>query len=427
MFSDKAPFYVLLKADVMDKFTRNSGMPVLGQLLSFIPRSSFNKSVSELQTDRYTKKFKSWDHLVVMLFTVIEDIGGIRELCSGLAAHNQSLKHLGMGCLPRRSTLSDANLRRSAELFERTFSSIYKFHHRFFSDSSIPRNEEWLSRLFLVDSTTITLFKNIMKGCGNSLANGKRKGGVKIHTGMWLEDKVPSLIAISKAAENDRKFMTRFKNLPPKTIIVFDKGYVNFSLFSHWTKNQVSFVSRLHKRCVVSRGNYNFLTKEDEQYGILEDYMAELGHACQKLKVKCRIIRFFDKQQQREIEFVTNDLRLSATTVAEIYKQRWQIELLFKRLKQNLKITSFIGDNENAIQIQIWTALIADLLVQIARRGVKRCKFAYSVVTGLFRLHLMNYVRVRDLLSRASDPDIYPRNLQLAPTLFDIPPPYITN
>lgn len=423
MFDHKLPFKVPHKADSMDKIKRNSGTPVLGQLLSFIPRSYFNRLVVQLGTDKYVKRFKSWDHLVSMLFTVIEDVGGIRELCSGLAAHNQSLKHLGMGYLPRRSTLSDANLRRGSELFEKTFFGVYKQHYRFFSDSSIPKNEEWLSRLFLVDSTTITLFKNIMKACGNPLANGRRKGGVKIHTGMWLKEQVPSLIRITKAAENDKNFMHRFKNLPALTILVFDKAYLNFSLYAHWSKTQVSFVSRLHKRCVVNRGNLNFLTLEDQEYGILEDCQAELGHKQQKQKVKCRIIKFYDRLQKREIEFITNDMQLSASNIAEIYKQRWQIELLFKRLKQNLKITSFIGDNENAIRIQIWCALIADLLVQIARKGTHRCRLSYSVVCGLFRLHLMNYVKVKDLLLKSTDPNIYMQNVQLEPTLFDIGPP----
>lgn len=145
-------------------------------------------------------------------------------------------------------------MRRSAELFEKTFLSIYKQHYQFFSDSSIPKNEKWLSRLFLVDSTTVTLFKNIMKACGNAMANGRRKGGVKIHTGMWLKEQVPSLIAITKAAENDKNFMHRFKNLPAQTILVFDKAYVNFEMFVHWSKTEVSFVSRLHKRCKVTWG-----------------------------------------------------------------------------------------------------------------------------------------------------------------------------
>ena|SRR5688572_28966067 len=126
----------------MDKITRNSGMPVLGQLLSFIPRSNFNRIVGQLGTDRYTKRFTSWNHLVCMLFTVIENVGGLRELCSGLAAHNQSLKHLGMSSMPCRSTVSDGNKNRSSELFEKTFLSIYKQHYRFFSDSKFTKKRK---------------------------------------------------------------------------------------------------------------------------------------------------------------------------------------------------------------------------------------------------------------------------------------------
>src|SRR5699024_10324005 len=136
------------------------------------------------------------------------------------------------------------------------------------------------------------------------------------------------------------------KNMPVNTILVFDKAYVNYSLYKHWSKNKVSFVSRLHKRCVVDKGNLLILTDEDRTYGIVEDCEVLLGHKAQKNKVVARIIKFYDREHKREIEFITNDNKLEAWEIAEIYKQRWQIELLFKRLKQNIKITSFLGDNE---------------------------------------------------------------------------------
>lgn len=401
----------------MSKINKKSGIPVFGQLLSFIPRQDFNKSVRELQSDRYTKRFTSWDHVVTMLFAVIQKVGGLRELCSGMAAHNQSLKHLGMTSLPTRSNLSDRNKTRTPKVFEELFYSIYKTNRSILADSSLSKNEKWLSRLFLIDSTTITLFKNIMKACGNTMANGRRKGGVKVHTGMWLNEQTPSLIRISKAAESDKKFMVHFKNMPANTILVFDKAYVNYSLYKHWSKNGVSFVSRLHKRCVVVKGNVRILTDDDSKYGIVEDCIVQLGHNKQKNKVNARLIKFYDKEHQREIEFITNDKKLEAWEIAETYKQRWQIELLFKRLKQNIKITSFLGDNENAIRIQIWCALIADILMQIARKGLKKSRMAYSVVCGLLKLHLMNYVQITQLLLTPADPSIF---YQKIPETYDL-------
>lgn len=361
----------------MSKINKKAGIPVFGQLLFFIPRQDFNNSVQDHQADRYIKRFTSWDHLVTMLFGVIHKVGGLRELCSGMAAHNQSLKHLGVKSLPTKSTLSDRNKSRTPKVFEELFFSIYNANRWVLSDSSLSKNEKWLSRLFLIDSTTITLFKNIMKACGNSMANGRRKGGVKIHAGMWLNEQVPSLIRVSKAAESDKKFMIRFKNMPANTILVFDKAYVNYDLYRHWSKNKVSFVSRLHKRCVVDKGNLRILTDEDKQYNIIEDCEVLLGHKGQKNKVNARLIKLFDKEKNQELEFITNDKKLEAWEIAEIYKQRWAIELLFKRLKQNIKITSFLGDNENAIRIQIWCALIADLLMQIARKSMKKGNMAY--------------------------------------------------
>lgn len=403
----------------MSKINKKSGIPVFGQLLTFIPRQDFNKSVQKHQTDRYIKRFTTWDHMVTMLFGVIHKVGGLRELCSGMAANNQSLKHLGVKSLPTKSTLSDRNKSRTPKVFEELFFSIYNANRWILSDSSLSKNEKWLSRLFLIDSTTITLFKNIMKACGNSMANGRRKGGVKVHAGMWLNEQVPSLIRISKAAESDKKFMVRFKDMPADTILVFDKAYVNYSLYKHWSRNKVSFVSRLHKSCVVVKGNLRLLTVEDKEYNIIEDCEVQLGHKTQKDKVNARLIKFFDKEHKREIEFITNDKRLEAWEIAEVYKQRWGIELLFKRLKQNIKITSFLGDNENAIRIQIWCALIADLLMQIARKGIKKGKMAYSVVCGLIKLHLMNYVQIKQLLLTPNDPTIFHQKPQENYDLFN--------
>jgi len=268
--------------------------------------------------------------------------------------------------------------------------------------------------LFLVDSTTITLFKEIMKAAGRTPANGKRKGGVKIHIGMHLSENTPSLVRITSSATNDKLFMQKFKDIESKTILVFDMAYVNYSLYNHWTKNDVSFVTRLNSHSVVNIVEEFVVSQEQQHKGVYRELLVELGHFRQEEKVQCRLIYFYDQEKNQVFKFITNNTDLAASEIAEIYKQRWQIELLFKRLKQNLQLSDFLGDNENAIRIQIWCNLIADLLLTIIRKGLKRQK-AYSNVAGLIRIHLMNYVKIIELLLNPGDPSIFSSNSQLQP------------
>ena len=397
----------------MDKNNISSGNSVFGQLISFLPKDKINRIIKSQGSDRYTKRFTTWDHLVVMLFSALSGSNSLRELESGLAGFRTKLLHLGMRSLPRRSTLSDANAKRSAGVFEALFKAIYK-HIKPFLPDSCPRNQEWMKKLFLVDSTTITLFKEIMKAAGRTPANGKRKGGVKIHIGMHLSENTPSLVRITSSATNDKRFMQKFKDIESKTILVFDMAYVNYSLYNHWTKNDVSFVTRLHPHSVVNIIEELVVSEEQQHKGVYRELLVELGHSKQEEKVQCRLIYFYDHEKNRVFKFITNNTDLDASEIAEIYKQRWQIELLFKRLKQNLQLSDFLGDNENAIRIQIWCNLIADLLLTIIRKGLKRKK-AYSNVAGLIRIHLMNYVKIIELLLNPGDPSIFNSNAQLYP------------
>lgn len=406
----------------MDKVRFKAGSPVLGQLLSMIPRDQFGVIVQSVGSDRYVKKFRSWDHLVVMLYGTIQRVGGLRELCSGLAAHNTTLKHFGMGCLPKRSTLSDANAKRDPAVFQELFKALYTRYASFLPDSP-SKEERWLSRLLLIDSTTITLFKDVMKACGRTPANGRKKGGVKVHVGMWLRENVASMVTITPAAANDRSFMPEFRNVEKGTILVFDKAYLHYKLFIHWTLNQVSFVTRLHNRSVVTLLSKKQVSRVDNQLGVLDDDIVELGHQDSQDKVLCRRIRFYDKDKGIILRFISNNMELSPYQIAQIYKQRWQIEMLFKRLKQNLKLTDFLGDSENAIRIQIWCALISDLLVALVRNAVQKTKrIAFSNVYGLLRLHLTHYVLISQLLNSPEDPSIFSKSPPSPLSLFSTPP-----
>lgn len=392
----------------MSKDNTVHGNLVLGQLLSQLPKGRIRRVIEEHGSDRYTKKFTTWDHLVVMLSAALSKTSALRGIESSVAGFHKRLLHLGLKSLPKRSTLSDANAKRSPAVFEAIFRTAYEHLSRYLPDSW-PQNQAYMKKLFLVDSTTITLFKEILKACGRTPADGKRKGGVKIHVGMHLSENTPSLVRITSAATNDRVFMERLRDPDPETIMVFDKAYLNYELYEHWNERGVTYVTRLHRQCRVTPLEEPSVEDEQWEKGVRKVERVELGHPVQEKKITCRLIHFYDGEKDRTFRFVTNDERMPADRIAEIYRQRWHIELLFKRLKQNLQLSDFIGDNENAIRIQIWANLLADLLLTAIRKGMK-VKKAYSTVATLVRIHLMNYVRIADLLLKPGDDSIFEMN-----------------
>src|SRR5690606_18086424 len=229
----------------MPKSTYFTGQPILGQLLSFIPRSKVEQLALKHHSNRYCKKFKAYDHLVTMLFSGFHHCSSLRELVTGLQANSSRLGHLGMRYTPRKSTLADANKRRSADLFRDLFYYLRSRYYGFSPDSRLrgKLNE----RLFIVDSTTITLFSEVFKACGNAMANGRKKGGVKAHTLIRAKDDVPCFVHITEAAASDRKVMPAL-HLPPGSILVMDKGYNSYIPMAKWTKQNVSWVTRLNIR-----------------------------------------------------------------------------------------------------------------------------------------------------------------------------------
>ena len=254
-----------------------------------------------------------------------------------------------------------------------------------------------------------------MYAAGLTPANGKRKGGVKVHIGMKLQEDVPSVVRITSSATHDTAFLRHIGRLSRGTILVFDKAYVDFKLFNQWTQDGIIWVSRLKKWFVVTPVEEIEINEESKQKGVVRDQVIELGHSTQKEKVKCRLVTFYDQEKRQTFEFICNDLEKDSFVITQIYKQRWQIELLFKRLKQNFQIGSFLGDNENAIKVQIYCALIADLLLKLISRSLKR-RWAFSNLAAIVRLHLMNYTDLRKFLENPERCAVYnpaPQNHQL--------------
>jgi hypothetical protein len=321
---------------------------------------------------------------------------------SGLQVADGKRGHLGLVHNVRRSTLSDANQRRTEAFFGALFHELYKYHYGLPDSRKINHKQSYEKRLFIIDSTTIKLFHDVLQGAGTSPANGKRKGGLKAHVMINASENTPCLVSLTKAAANDRVFLKEI-SLVKGSIITFDKGYANFRIFDKWTKEGVAWVSRVLPRWTVNVYKERVVSDQERNAGVISDQLVILGDPGNNktLKIKARIIGFKDEESGRIFEFVTNNTRLLPSKIAAIYKQRWQIELLFKRIKQRYPLRYFLGESANAIKIQVWCALIADLLIKIIQDRTKR-KWSYANIGGIIKLHSLTYV---DLKLFLEDPE----------------------
>ncbi len=380
----------------MDKNTIFTGQPIFSQLLSLIPDHIILKNVNKHESDRYYKKFKSYDHMVSMLYACFEKCTSLREVTTGLMACHYKLRHLGLKHVPRRSTLSEANEKRDEALFADIYHDLYRHYFRHFPDSRLKGSIE--NRLFLIDSTTISLFTEVMKGMGTKAVDGRKKGGAKAHLLVKASEDVPCFVMITHATKNDKEI---FKNiqLPEGAVVVFDKGYNSYGQFLKWKTQKITWVTRMIDTSTQECLEQKQIDPKESSRGVVADDRIILGRPSNKktLKIRVRRIKYHDRESRKTFTFITNNNRFKASTVADIYKRRWQIELLFKRLKQSYPLHNFLGESENAIKIQIWASLITDLLIKIISKKVKR-RWSFANISGMIRLHLMNYVNIYKFL-----------------------------
>lgn len=383
----------------MGKNTFLTGQPIFTQLLKFIPPTLISKLISKHQSDRYYKKFRTREHLVTMLYTCFHGCKSIREVITGMQVSFSKLNHLGMNCIPRRSTLSDANKIRSENLFGQLFHALYTYYYESLPDSR--RIKPIDKRLFIIDSTTVNLFSDVMKGMGMKPQNGKRKGGAKAHILIKADEDVPRFVDLTHASKNDRIILEKV-TFEKGSIVVFDKGYVNYAKWAQWTKDEVTWVTRIGDTASYHVKDSNPISDHQRNKGVVTDENIIMGRASNKNTTKLAVRKITYKHADRTFEFITNNWKLSSLTIANIYKQRWQIELLFRRIKQSYPLKYFLGDSENAIKIQIWCALITDLLVKIVKDKIKKKRWSYANLSSMIRLHLMSYI---DLFKFLNNPD----------------------
>ena len=380
----------------MNKGTHFNGQPMYGQLINLLDKEEILKFSRKYHGERYVKHFDAYQHLTVMLYAVIKRFDSLREITDSMFPEARKLAHLGIRTMPRRSTLSDANARRSEKVFEDIYRSLYaRYKGKLSSDSRKRQIPSWLNRLQIIDSTTISLFSNLLfKGVGRHPKCGKKKGGIKVHTNIHANEGVPSDIRFTSAATND-SFMLKPTNYSDGDIIAMDRAYIDYSKFEDLTNRGVVYVTKMKKNLV---------------YEVLSDtmYMAPEGlmeHRVQivefKKRVKdgedvrhqARIITYADlnKKKPKLISLLTNDMEMEVEDIIAIYRKRWEIELLFKQLKQNFPLRYFYGESSNAIKIQIWVTLIANLLLMVIQKRIKRT-WSFSGLATMIRIMLMYYV-----------------------------------
>jgi hypothetical protein len=376
----------------MGKNALFSGQPIFSQIINHIPKRKLQSIVNKHNGDRYVKKFNSYHHLITMLYAEFQKCDSLREIEVGMTGVMEKINHLGVSHLPKKSTLAEANERRNPQIFQDLYFELLSQYGAFLSDS---RNALIDKRLFILDATVITLFNDILPAAGRKPSEGKRKGGVKVHALLNAATDVPDMVVFDSAASRDGNVLPKIR-LPEKSIIVFDKGYVSHAQFDRLSNDGVTWVTRLTTSWVYEMTRLREVDDHQRANGILDDKEIVLGNQTNKKqkRVKARLITYFDGKHNRTFEFITNNTEMSAITIAQLYEKRWQVELVFKRLKQNCQLRYFLGESENAIKIQIWIAFIADLLTNVIQKKIKGRRYAFTTIATILRLHLMSYFKL---------------------------------
>ena len=379
----------------MSKSSYFSSKSVFGQLISLIDNKKIKDAVKIHDSDRYVKRFKSKDHLISMLFCSFAKCNSLREVSGAMLGLSGKTEGFQLSHIPKRSTLSDANKNRKVEFFEEIYNKLLHQYGEVLSDTRIQKVLN--KQVKIVDSSTISLFKDILSCVGRKSKSGKSKGGIKVHTVINADEIVPNLVWFSPATTHDHNFLKKLK-CDDNTVYVFDKGYNNYKAFSHFTENKTGFVTRIKDNALYEEIEVLEIPERTHS-GVLSDKIieVEIKNGNEKTKLKLRKVTFYDRENKREFEFLTNLFELRADLIAGLYKIRWQIELLFKQLKQNFPLRYFLGDNENAIKIQIYCVLIVNLLIAVIKKKLKR-SWAFSNLVSFCKIHLFNYIQLLKFL-----------------------------
>jgi hypothetical protein len=363
---------------------------LFGQILRLFPRSEFQRAVSRHGAEHAAKGFSCWDQFVAMMFCQLAQAKSLREICGGLKSSLGKVTHLGMRQAPKRSTLAYANSHRPWQLYQDLFYGLLERcrevapGHRF----------RFRNKLYSLDATVIDLSLSLFDWASYS----RIKGAVKLHLLLDHDGHLPTYACITEGRVPDLE-VARTLDLPAGSIVAIDRGYVDYRLFGDWTERGIFFVTRLKKEAAYLVDAVRETARDRGVEADLEIHLSryESWLGCPH---QLRLVRYRDPESGQRFAFLTNNLSLSPVTIARVYQQRWQVELFFKAVKQNLRIKTFVGTSPRALKTQIWTALIAMLLLKYLQLRSRR-NWSLSNLVALLRWNLFTY---RDLWKWLDDP-----------------------
>jgi len=380
---------------------------LFNQLLQHFPRTEFGALVKETKAERHARGFTCWGQFVAMLFCHLAHADSLRLICNGLSCCLGKLKHLGISEAPSKSGLAYANQHRPAELFQQLF---WKTSERFRSQSMLGPSQKpfrFKNKLLSLDSTTISLCLSLFPWAQFK----KVKGGVKAHVLLDHDDYMPRFVHFTGAFHSDVQ-AAHLLPVQRGSIIVMDRAYIDYDLWAKWITQGMFFVTRLRRDLSIKVIQERAVP---QNRNIRRDQLISLSsvQGQKECPFPLRRVEVWNPEEQETIVLLTNHLTFGASTIADTYRQRWQIEVFFKTLKQNLKVKTFVGTSENALLIQIWTALIAMLLLRWLHFLSKR-NWSFSNLAALLRMNLFTYRDLKDWLSDPfGTPPLLPQQLVL--------------
>ncbi|MGC1206060.1 MAG: IS4 family transposase [Flavobacteriaceae bacterium] len=372
--------------------TKNNDKLVVRQIIDLVPRSIFNRCVDQHQSDNGCSKYKTYDHFVALSFGQLNKSYTLGDISANIGVCEKIIEDLGLKQSPAKSTMSDGNKKRSYKVFETLYHRLLSYYGNILikQHKSHIIHEIKGRTVKLIDSTTVSLCLAMFDWAKFRTA----KGGLKIHTSFDCDLMLPDIINITPAKKHDRYGLAQLV-FPKSTIIVEDRGYFDFGLIKSRVAAENIFVTRIKSNTIYS-SIYEIDTPDLKDQDILRDELIYLDSKAAQTagidKIPFRLVHVYKEDENKVIEIITNELQWEARTIADLYKKRWDIELFFKSLKQNLQIKTFLGTSENAVKSQIYIALINYMLLELIRRTINSQNDAFSTLVEKIRTCLYFYL-----------------------------------